>query len=244
MQTFGRRHRIQRTQRLLMKIMVYSYLGALKGLSHPYYPLDQADVEILGRYPHSYSDLNGDYWIWKNLQNEDIVGKMQYRKWLGIGTILFSERFYRDVFKRTDICFGYPLILDDTIYNQFTLHGKANFDKVLEIISDIHGRDCAEKLENYFKLETLLIGCNIYVAKTVVIREYYEWLFPILERVDKEIDVSSMDKYQQRLPGYVAERLLGAFFTVVKPIVKIYLRNNFVEAENDSDKKIHFPGTG
>jgi len=104
-------------------------------------------------------------------------------------------------------------------------------------------RDCAEKLENYFKLETLLIGCNIYVAKTAVIREYYEWLFPILERVDKEIDVSGMDKYQQRLPGYVAERLLSAFFTVVNPIVKIYLRNNFVEAENDSDKKIRFPGT-
>jgi len=223
--------------------MVYSYLGALKGLKHPYYPLDEADVKTLGRRPHSYSDLNGDYWIWKNLQNEDIVGKMQYRKWFGMGNVLFSEKFYRDRLEKAEICFGYPFMLDDTIYNKFDLHGKENFDKVLDIISDIHGKNCAEKLENYFKFETLLIGCNIYVAKTSVIKEYYEWLFPVLERVDKEIDVSGLDKYQQRLPGYVAERLLGAFFTIIRPTVKLYLRNNFVEAENDADKKIRFPGT-
>ncbi|MDR2555411.1 MAG: DUF4422 domain-containing protein [Fibromonadaceae bacterium] len=226
-----------------MKIMVYSYLGALKGLTHPYYPLDQADVEIFGRYPHSYSDLNGDYWIWKNLQDEDIVGKMQYRKWFGFGNILFPEEYYRELLKKADICFGYPIILEDTIYNHFALHSKNNLDKVLEIIGDIYGKNCAEKLEIYFKFETLLIGCNIYVAKTAIIREYYEWLFPILERVDKEIDVSGMDEYQQRLPGYVAERLLGAFFTVVKPAVKTYVKNNFLEAEKDTDKKIRFPGT-
>jgi len=226
-----------------MKIMVYSYLGALKGLEHPYYPLDQAEVKTLGRYPHSYSDLNGDYWIWQHLQNEDIVGKMQYRKWFGFRNMLFREDFYRECLEKAEICFGYPLMLDDTIYNQFDLHGKENLDKVLEIIGDIHGKKCAEKLENHFKFETLLIGCNIYVAKTAVISEYYEWLFPILERVDKEIDVSDLDKYQQRLPGYVAERLLGAFFTVVRPTVKIYLKNNFIEAENDVEKRIRFPGT-
>jgi hypothetical protein len=224
--------------------MVYSYLGALEGLKHPYYPLDQANVEILGKHPHSYSDLNGDHWIWKNLQNEDIVGKMQYRKWLGIGNIVFSESFYKKILEKAEICFGYPIILEDTIYNHFaSLHGKNNFDKVLEIIGEIHGKSCVEKLESYLKFETLLVGCNIYVAKTAAINEYYKWLFPVLERVDKEIDVSGSDEYQQRLPGYVAERMLGAFFTVVRPTVKTYLRNNFIEAENDTEKKIRFPGT-
>jgi hypothetical protein len=227
-----------------MKIMVYSYLGALKGLKHPYYPLDQADVEVLGKRPHSYSDLNGDFWIWKNLQNEDIVGKMQYRKWLGLGNILFSERFYREILEKAEICFGYPLVLENTIYNHFAdMHSKEHFDKVLEIIGEIYGKDCVEKLETYFKFETLLAACNIYVAKTATINEYYKWLFPILERVDKEIDVSGLDEYQQRLPGYIAERMFGAFFTVVRPTVKTYLKNNFIEAENDKEKKIRFPGT-
>jgi len=68
-----------------MKIYVYNYLESLGKLMHPYYELHQDHVTILngsnGSGGHYFSDLNGDYYIFKNAK-DDIIGKMQYRKWL------------------------------------------------------------------------------------------------------------------------------------------------------------------
>jgi len=103
-----------------------------------------------------------------------------------------------------------------------------------------------EMFDMFFNSMNVLIPCNIYIAKKEVIMDYYRWLFPILGMLTFEINKDILDKrefYQQRIFGYLAERLLGFYFLLVKPQTKIFFtEHNFLEAmDYDKEKRLRFP---
>ena len=65
--------------------------------------------------------------------------------------------------------------------------------------------------------------------------KYCNWLFPILSEVEKRTDITSYNKTQRRIYGYLSERLLGLYIHAEKintmniPIIKI---SNEAEIDN------------
>lgn len=66
--------------------------------------------------------------------------------------------------------------------------------------------------------------------------DYCKWLFDILFEVEKKVDLKNYDEYQQRVFGYIAERLLDVWIDYNKILYKDV---NYVMIEKiDFKKKI------
>lgn len=67
-----------------------------------------------------------------------------------------------------------------------------------------------EKINLFFE-GNLYSPCNMVIAKREIICEFCEWLFPILDAVVKSVG-EHKDLYQNRYPGFMAERLMTYYF--------------------------------
>ena len=52
---------------------------------------------------------------------------------------------------------------------------------------------------------------NMFVMRRDLFDAYCQWLFSVLFELEKRLDVSSFDPYNQRVFGFVGERLLDVW---------------------------------
>ena len=71
--------------------------------------------------------------------------------------------------------------------------------------------------------QQFLFNYNVILAKREVLREYCEWLFPILMRVE-ELSVPKGCERSDRYIGYMAETLETLYFMVNEDRLKIALK--------------------
>jgi hypothetical protein len=90
-------------------------------------------------------------------------------------------------------------------------HQIRNLQTTEQIITELHNDYLSAFHEvmnrNYFS------NCNMFVMKREFFDRYMEWLFSILFKLEKRTDMASLDIYQQRLMGFVSERLLDVWLT-------------------------------
>ena len=84
----------------------------------------------------------------------------------------------------------------------------------------------------FFYLQNLhswLLYDNMFVAQKQIIDDYCEWLFPML--IDLKDTIGTLnDSYQNRYPGFVAERLMNYFFEKNRDRYRIvYADKNFLK---------------
>jgi len=59
--------------------------------------------------------------------------------------------------------------------------------------------------------------CFILKQKTAAVFDRYcNWLFPILAEFDRQVDLAGYAPQELRVDGYLAERLIGGFYTKLK----------------------------
>jgi hypothetical protein len=128
-----------------------------------------------------------------------------------------------------------------SIAKQFIkIHGKAPWDFLENLIKEMHP-DFYKHWNEYMEQEQFFYVANLYVANNKFFMEYHSWLFEILDEVDKRFDYKTgRNFYQQRIPGYFAERLFNLYFQVTKPTFMLSDSNIF-EATADIVKKLRFP---
>lgn len=69
---------------------------------------------------------------------------------------------------------------------------------------------------------------NMFIMSRVLFFSYCNWLFPLLDEIDRAIDLTNASTYQLRTPGFLAERLFGIYVTHLKrtrPELKIAQRS-------------------
>lgn len=161
----------------------------------------------------SYCELTGIYWIWKNDNTSDIIGISHYRRYFSNNYLSMSldscvdEKTINKIFERYDIIVSKPAIFSDTVVNSLRVAPNYNDMKALENAIKVV---CPEysKEYNFFLNGNQYYPYNMFVMKRNDFKKYCEWLFSILDYVEKEYGNPYTDDYRIRLFGFLSERLL------------------------------------
>lgn len=171
------------------------------------------DAEILDNVGDNISDLNKQfceltamYWIWKN-SKESIVGLEHYRR-----KFILPDN-WEDIFvsNNVDVILPVPLYVYPSLEeNYYFRHISVGWDTMLDVVENKDPEEY-EDMRYYFKNNGIYSPCNMIIAKKQVFDEMCEWLFPILFECQKNIGEIE-DKYQNRYPGFLSERLISYYF--------------------------------
>ena len=166
---------------------------------------DDVDENISKRNPQ-FCELTAFYWIWKHAK-EDIIGLEHWRR-----RFILPENWI-DVMQSNDIDVILPVplcVMPSLLENYKFRHDSVVWDECMDILKKYHPEDYDGAMR-FFANCNLYSPCNMIIAKREVLLEYCEWLFPVLLELNDSIGKLE-DKYQNRYPGFISERLLNYFF--------------------------------
>ena len=154
-----------------------------------------------------YSELTALYWIWKNRLNDNkYYGLAHYRRILDLDGTDLKRLLFNDI----DVILPYPMPYEPNIekHHKRYLYSE-EWSAVLRALDELQP-EYARASEEIFKQE-YMYNYNIVIAKRDVLKEYCEWLFPLLFRVE-EIVNSKGDRVPNRYIGYIGENLETLYF--------------------------------
>ncbi|VEG71548.1 Uncharacterised protein [[Pasteurella] aerogenes] len=176
------------------------------------------NISLLNPY---YCELTGLYWAWKNLDC-DYLGLAHYRRYLTskkqayhsdikIDDVILSQVDIENLLSKSDIILPpkrkYYI---ETLYS----HYAHTFDGAhLDLARDIIQKNCPDYIESFDKVMKQRSGYmfNMFIMKKTLVDKYCQWLFPILDEMYKQIDLSKYTDFEARLYGRVSERLFNVW---------------------------------
>lgn len=167
-----------------------------------------------------FCELTALYWARKNLPHSiNWVGLVHYRRYFGIKS---SGNPLRGIFKLEDwqrFLKECPVVLPpkrnyliETVESQYSHAHHAEDLKVLRKV-------IKEKHPDYLPALNSLLGgrkthiLNMFVMRRDLFDRYCDWLFDVLFTVQKELNISSYSPNDQRVFGFLSERLLDVWLT-------------------------------
>ena len=162
----------------------------------------------------NYCELTGLYWVWKNVlcRNDDgggendLYGFAQYRR-----ILMLSEEDLRRIARNDiDAVLPYPLSYEPDINEHHKRYLKENdWNALLSALEELHPEYAAD----YGRIlgQEYMFNYNVILAKKHVLRDYCEWVFPVLERTG-ELSVPKGCDRSDRYIGYMGETLETLYF--------------------------------
>lgn len=187
---------------------------------------DETGDSIAHKNPF-YCELTAQYWVWKNLKKDGIIGFCHYRRffdtldksssWIIRNCINYSEaEKYIKLDKIEEYLNDYDVILPaqfaytETIGEQYIeKHREQDLDVIKDTIKTLYPE--YEKSMNKVLSKNTMYSYNMYISKRKFFDEYMNWLFNILFTSEEYIDIPTEDAYQRRVFGFLAERLLNIY---------------------------------
>lgn len=162
-----------------------------------------------------YCEITGLYWVWKN-NHHPITGVSHYRR-----LILDSGEKITKSLKNCDImCLpsGKLSASIETLYIRSPDHVPQDWEIMKRILMDLYPEysdsiAVVSKRKWYYK-------CNIFITRKEILDAYCAWLFPLLFRVEDELDLRGRTRNQARAIGYLCEILLPVYIEHHKLRVK------------------------
>ncbi len=176
----------------------------------------------------SYCELTAQYWAWKNVK-ADYYGFFHYRRYLypdqsAPKPYRIEEKASQAALERLgysrfeEVICQYDMLLPKgenmylpvrEHYANAPFHYREDLKTVEEIVRDNYSA-YRPAIEEYLSSTICYFG-NIFIMKQSVFQDYCAWLFPVLEEFDRRADILSYSSQEQRVDGYLAERLLGIY---------------------------------
>ena len=187
-----------------------------------------------------YAELTGLYWIWKN-QKAQYIGMLQYKR-------RFAKEYSLSLFKRK-LTFSYHILSSSNILHylkkydaivaeeklgektvdyQFRTSGFSYRGEYPGIILDAVYEVIKKEFPIYYDTFRCVMSGNIInphnmlVAKYEVFEAYCEFLFPILDKLDKYVPVGFNNVHYNRMYGWLAERLFRVFLQFNNVVYKSF----------------------
>lgn len=221
---------------------------------------DDVGDNISTKNPY-FCELTATYWIWKN-SKADYVGLFHYRRLLNLkseellneytasndflNNFNITKKDILDILSEYDIILPYKWNTGEySLYEQYSKsHVISDLDCVLNIIQEKYGPKLYNLAQNVLKNNSEGYFGNILITSKKIFDEYASWLFDILFEVEKRIqsDVLERNTYQQRVYGFLSERLMTVFIAAhpelkVKELPVLFLKK---EKKLDRFKKYIF----
>ena len=161
-----------------------------------------------------YCELTGLYWVWKNVlsdcsdkgEDETYYGFAQYRRML----MLDDEDLLRLQKESVDVVLPYPLLYDPDINKHHERYiSDSDWQAMLAAVRELQP-EYAEAFEVILR-QRYLYNYNVILARREVLRDYCNWLFPILEKTE-ELSVPKGCERSDRYIGYMGETLETLYF--------------------------------
>ncbi len=113
-------------------------------------------------------------------------------------------------FKHVDI---YPISKQTNMRDHFAIGMPAQKAEVFDIFEEVIKQYYPEYAQTFeeFKNGTTMFCCNSFIMPKDLFFEYSEFLFGVLEKVDKRVDSSGFNKAELRFLGFLGEYLLSIF---------------------------------
>ena len=189
----------------------------------------------------TFNEFTVLYWAWKNV-NADYYGLCHYRRYMifpaqGLqadpyGNVLIDNLNYdsciscgllnlhkmEKIIKANDILLSIPY--DVTYrgfhnlfehYTEVPMQHRADLNTALEVLCELYP-NYAESANEYLN-GTLFYPCNLFIMKREIFKEYCQWIFKILFKLEDRISIKNYTEQEQRVYGLIGERLLGVFVT-------------------------------
>ena len=178
----------------------------------------------------NYCEITGLYWIWKNKlceagngssteeqdkENAKYFGLAQYRRSFELTDDDLRKLFYNDI----DVLLPYPLMYEPNINKHHERYLKDADWKALLTALEEPRPEYAEYFPRVLG-QQYMYNYNVILAKKQVLKDYCEWLFPVLARVE-ELSVPKGGERSDRYIGYMVETLETLYFMKNKDRLKI-----------------------
>lgn len=165
----------------------------------------------------TFCELTGQYWAWKNVEAE-IYGLCHYRRYFGTCQFWRSkqERILSALsivtyFKRYDMVL--PRKRHYWIETNRSQYEHAHHEIDLSVTQAVLAEQYPEYIPAWHVTMHRTCGhrFNMFLMRRNLFLAYTEWLFSILFAVEKRLDISTYSEKDQRVFGYLAERLLDVW---------------------------------
>lgn len=179
------------------------------------YQRDDEGDNISSKNPN-YNELTAVYWAWKNLKDIDAIGLVHYRR-LFFDTKPYSLDNVLSIEKAEKLLTKYDVILPkkrnyyiETNYSHYVhAHHKEPLDKTRDIISQYYPHYLLkyDQVMNRTKAHMF----NMFIMKKGAFNSYCQFIFGVLEKLEKEIDISDYSAQEARVYGYISELLMDVW---------------------------------
>ncbi|MCM1235552.1 MAG: DUF4422 domain-containing protein [Ruminococcus flavefaciens] len=170
-----------------------------------------------------FCELTALYWIWRNA-GQDVVGLEHYRR-----HFLLQSDWYRKMLENhIDIILPTPLyVAPNLAQNYKDRHTASDWNFMMDYLKLIYPQDYKAAVD--FFETNLYSPCNMFIMKKSALDALCAWMFPLLFACAEHGGEYS-DSYQNRYPGFLAERLMTFFFEKNRKNYKIvYADKGFLE---------------
>lgn len=161
--------------------------------------------ENISERNQQFCELTVLYWLWKNAE-QDVVGLEHYRR-----HFLLQEGWHQKMRdSHVDVILPTPLYVAPSLMQNYKdRHVVSDWEFMMDYLKLVYPEDY-KKAVSFFDTN-LYSPCNMFIMKKEVLDALCTWLFPILF-VCAEHGGERRDVYQNRYPGFLAERLITFFF--------------------------------
>ncbi|MCH5186663.1 MAG: DUF4422 domain-containing protein [Oscillospiraceae bacterium] len=167
----------------------------------------------------NYCEMTAYYWLWKSFMendNSEYYGFYHYRRCLDIT----EDDLKRIKLNSADVVLPYPTLHEPDIKEHHTRYVKeTDWETMLSVLKELYP-DYYAAYEDIFSRE-YFYNYNMMIAKRTVMREYCEWLFPLLKRVE-ETSIPKGSERADRYTAYMSESLTTLYFIYNRDRLKIY----------------------
>ncbi|MFP3153482.1 DUF4422 domain-containing protein [Lachnospiraceae bacterium ZAX-1] len=190
------------------KDTLYQPLHVGRALSSDLGYLGDDSFDCISKLNPYYGELTGIYWVWKNFHEADNVGICHYRRFfLNKDKQLLKETDYENILKEYDIMVSNTAYTDGSYQDYYS-----EAHNLKDLLTT--GQVLKEKYPDYYPSFTKALAGHTYYYGNLLVTckekfdAYATWMFDILFEVEKRIDVSAYDLYNQRVFGFLSEQLL------------------------------------